>query len=181
LVDVTVERGASAKQDSTKCFKNYEIMEYLIGEKEYFPGIVKIRFEGRDSDNPLAFKFYDENKVIAGKSLKEHLRFAIAYWHTFCGTGEDPFGPGTQNFPWAKGKDDIGRAKKKMDAAFEFFTKIGAPYYCFHDTDLVSEGNSVSEYESNLRTLVEYATQKQDDSGVKLLWGTANVFSFRVT
>jgi xylose isomerase len=152
-------------------------MDYLIGEQEYFPRIGMIRYEGKDSDNPLAFKFYDENRVIAGKSLKDHLRFAIAYWHTICGTGEDPFGPGTQIFPWAKGKDPIERASNKMDAAFEFFTKIGAHYYCFHDTDLVSAGSSVSTYESNLRTMVEYARQKQDESGVKLLWGTANVFS----
>jgi xylose isomerase len=152
-------------------------MDYLIGEQEYFPGIGKIKYEGKDSDNPLAFKFYDENKVLGGKSLKDHLRFAIAYWHTFCGTGEDPFGPGTQNFPWAEGGDPIERAIKKMDAAFEFFTKIGAAYYCFHDTDLISEVDSVSAYESDLRTIVEYARQKQNESGVKLLWGTANAFS----
>jgi xylose isomerase len=152
-------------------------MDYLIGNKENFPGIGRIRYEGRESDNPLAFKFYDENRVVAGKTLKEHLRFAIAYWHTFCGTGEDPFGPGTQVFPWATGKTAIERAKNKMDAAFEFITKIGAPYYCFHDIDIVSEGDSVKEYESNLKTMVEYAGQKQAQSGVKLLWGTANVFS----
>jgi xylose isomerase len=152
-------------------------MDYLVGNKEYFPGIGKIKYEGRDSDHPLAFKFYDENKVIAGKSMKEHLRFAIAYWHTFCGTGEDPFGPGTQIFPWATGDSAIARAKNKMDAAFEFITKIGVPYYCFHDIDVVSEGDSVAEYESNLRTMVDYARNKQADSGVKLLWGTANVFS----
>jgi xylose isomerase len=152
-------------------------MDYIIGDQEYFPGIGKIRYEGKDSDNPLAFKFYNENKIIAGRSLKDHLRFAIAYWHTFCGTGEDPFGPGTQIFPWATGENSMERAKKKMDAAFEFFTKIGAPYYCFHDTDLVSGVDSVSTYESNLRTIADYAKQKQKDSGVKLLWGTANVFS----
>ena len=152
-------------------------MEYLLGDKEYFPGIGKIKFEGRESDNPLAFKFYDENKRIAGKTMKEHLRFAIAYWHTFCGTGEDPFGPGTQIFPWATGSNAIERARNKMDAAFEFFTKIGAPYYCFHDIDVVSEGDSPAEYESNLATLVDYAREKQEASGVKLLWGTANVFS----
>ena len=152
-------------------------MDYLLGKKEYFPGIGKIKFEGRESDNPLAFKFYDENKVVAGKSMKEHMRFAVAYWHTFCGTGEDPFGPGTQLFPWANGSNAIERAQNKMDAAFEFITKIGAPYYCFHDIDVVSEGGSVIEYESNMQTMVEYAKQKQSDSGVKLLWGTANVFS----
>jgi xylose isomerase len=152
-------------------------MDYLLGDKEYFPGIGKIKFEGKDSKNPLAFKYYDENRRVAGKTMKEHMRFAIAYWHTFCGTGEDPFGPGTQLFPWANGHNVIERAKNKMDAAFEFITKIGASYYCFHDTDIVSEGNSVMEYESNMQTMVEYAKQKQAASGVKLLWGTANVFS----
>lgn len=152
-------------------------MDYLTGDKEYFKGIGKIKFEGRDSDNPLAFKFYDENKVIAGKTLKEHLRYAIAYWHTFCGTGEDPFGPGTTVFPWDAGTDPVAKAKQKMDAAFEFFTKIGAPYYCFHDTDLVDEAGSIPQYEKNLHTIVDYAKEKQQASGVKLLWGTANVFS----
>jgi len=120
-------------------------MDYLTGNKEYFKGIGKIKFEGRESDNPLAFKYYDENKVIKGKTLKEHLRFAVAYWHTFCDAGEDPFGPGTKIFPWDEGKDDITRAKNKLDAAFEFFTKLGNPYYCFHDIDMVSEGKSISE------------------------------------
>ncbi|MFZ5941704.1 MAG: xylose isomerase [Bacteroidota bacterium] len=152
-------------------------MDYLTGEKSFFPGIGKIRFEGRDSDNPLAFKYYDENRIIAGKSMKEHMRFAIAYWHTLCGTGEDPFGPGTRNFPWDEGKDELQKGKAKMDAAFEFITKIGAPFYCFHDTDLVKEGDSVAEYEKRMQAMVDYAKQKQSASGVKLLWGTANVFS----
>src|SRR6056297_511246 len=152
-------------------------MDYLTGNKEYFKGIGKIKFEGRESDNPLAFKYYDENKVIKGKTLKEHLRFAVAYWHTFCDAGEDPFGPGTKIFPWDEGKDDITRAKNKLDAAFEFFTKLGNPYYCFHDIDMVSEGKSISEYEKNLQTMVGFAKEKQEASGMKLLWGTANVFS----
>ncbi|MFO7935261.1 MAG: xylose isomerase [Bacteroidales bacterium] len=152
-------------------------MEYLLGKKEYFPGIGKIRYEGRESDNPLAFKFYDEDKVIAGKTMREHFRFAVAYWHTFCETGKDPFGPGTKKFPWDTDKDAIERAKNKMDAAFEFFTKLGTPYFCFHDVDIVDEGQSIQEYESNMSTMVKYAKQKMDSSGVKLLWGTANVFS----
>lgn len=152
-------------------------MDYLTGDKEYFKGIGKIKFEGRESGNPLAFKFYDENKIIAGKSLKEHLRYATAYWHTFCGTGGDPFGPGTKNFLWDEGSDVLVKAKQKMDAAFEFFTKLGTPYYCFHDTDLVDEGNTILEYEKNLQSIVAYAKEKQAASGVKLLWGTANVFS----
>ena len=152
-------------------------MEYLLGKKEYFPGIGKIRYEGRESDNPLAFKFYDEDKVIAGKTMREHFRFAVAYWHTFCETGKDPFGPGTKKFPWDTDQDAIERAKSKMDAAFEFFTKLGTPYFCFHDVDIVDEGQSIQEYESNMSTMVKYAKQKMDSSGVKLLWGTANVFS----
>lgn len=152
-------------------------MDYLLGKKEHFPGIGKIRYEGRDSDNPLAFKFYDENKMVAGKSMKEHMRFAIAYWHTFCGTGGDPFGSATQDFPWDAGDGELEKAKNKMDAAFEFFTKIGAPYYCFHDIDMAPEGDSIEAYESNMAAMVDYARQKQADSGVKLLWGTANVFS----
>ena len=103
-------------------------MSYITGDKEYFKGIGKIAFEGKDSDNPLSFKFYDENKPFAGTTLKEYLRFAICYWHTFCNTGGDPFGPGTKVFPWDSGASAGDRAKNKMDAAFEFITKIGAPY-----------------------------------------------------
>jgi xylose isomerase len=152
-------------------------MNIIKGTKEFFPGIGKIKFEGRDSDNPLAFKWYDENKMIAGKKLKDHVKFAVAYWHSFCNTGGDPFGPGTKRFPWNASGDAVQAAKDKMDAAFEFITKLGVPYYCFHDIDLVDEGDSAAEYERRLQTLVEYAKQKQSASGVKLLWGTANVFS----
>ncbi|MDP4209713.1 MAG: xylose isomerase [Bacteroidota bacterium] len=152
-------------------------MSVLLGNKEYFPGIGKIKFEGKDSKNPLAFRFYDENRVIGGKTMKEHLRFAVAYWHTFCGEGGDPFGPGSVRRPWNTANDTISAAKEKMDAAFEFITKIGAPYYCFHDIDLVNEGASIAEYEKNLQSIVDYAKAKQAASGVKLLWGTANVFS----
>ncbi len=144
---------------------------------EYFKGIGKIAFEGRESDNPLAFKWYDENRMICGKPMKEFMRFAIAYWHTFCGVGGDPFGPGTKEFPWADGADAVSRAKYKMDAAFEFFHKIGAPYYCFHDFDLVEEGDTFSESERRLQAIVAYAKEKQAESGMKLLWGTANLFS----
>ncbi|UJP65061.1 xylose isomerase [Mongoliitalea daihaiensis] len=145
--------------------------------KTYFPTIEKIQFEGRASQNPLAFKFYDENRVIAGKTMKEHFKFAIAYWHTFCATGADPFGPGTMIHPWDSSADAVQRAKDKMDAAFEFFVKIGAPYYCFHDIDLIDEGSSIEEYEERMRIITDYALQKQQETGVKLLWGTANVFS----
>ncbi|MGR3811522.1 xylose isomerase [Jiulongibacter sp. NS-SX5] len=153
-------------------------LNLTLGEKEYFPFVKEpIKFEGRESDNPMAFKFYDENRVVAGKTMRDHLRFAISYWHTFCGTGNDPFGPGTQVFPWDAKKDALAAAHDKMDAAFEFFTKIGAGWWCFHDVDMSPEGSSTAEYESNLRKMVDYAKQKQAASGVKLLWGTANVFS----
>ena len=151
-------------------------MEVLKGNKEYFKGIDQIKFEGPESKNPLAFKWYDQNKVVAGKTMKEHLRFAVAYWHTFCGTGEDPFGPGTQIFPWDGATDKMDAAKERMDAAFEFITKMNIPYYCFHDTDVAGDG-SVFEIEKRLEKLVDVAKAKQDASGVKLLWGTANVFS----
>ncbi|MGE8215458.1 MAG: xylose isomerase, partial [Stenotrophomonas maltophilia] len=107
----------------------------FIGAREYFPGIGRIPFEGRGSDNPLAFKVYDANKVIGGKTLQEHLRFAVCYWHTFCNAGHDPFGPGTRQFPWDAGSA-MATAEAKVDAAFEFFTKLGVPYWCFHDIDL---------------------------------------------
>ncbi|MFD2034790.1 xylose isomerase [Belliella marina] len=145
--------------------------------KTYFPNIDKIKFEGRESKNPFAFKFYDENRVVAGKPMKDHFRFAIAYWHSFCGTGGDPFGPGTIVHPWDANEDAVQRAKDKMDAAFEFFVKIGASYYCFHDVDLIDEGASIEEYEERMKIITDYALQKQKETGVKLLWGTANVFS----
>lgn len=152
-------------------------MKPLIGNKEYFKGIDKIQFEGKESDNPLAFKYYDENKVVAGKTMKDHFKFAVAYWHTLTGTGGDPFGPGTKNFPWATSSDPYQNAKDKMDAAFEFITKLGVPYYCFHDFDLIAEGDTLAESEKRLDAITDYAKEKQAASGVKLLWGTANCFS----
>ena len=152
-------------------------MDYSIGNTEFFPGIPKIGFEGKESRNPLAFKYYDENKAINGKTLKEHLRFAMAYWHTLHGTGGDPFGPGTKTFPWAIKTNPIERAKDRMDAAFEFASKIGIPFYCFHDFDLVDEGNSIRESEERLKIIIDYARHRQKESGIKLLWGTANLFS----
>ncbi len=152
-------------------------MKVVKGSKEYFKGIRAIKYEGKDSDNPFAFKFYNPTKKIGKKTMSEHMRFAIAYWHTFCGTGGDPFGPGTKNFPWNTTTDPVQRAKDKMDAAFEFITKIGAPFYCFHDYDLVDEAPTLKESEKRLRAIVDYAKEKQKASGVKLLWGTANLFS----
>lgn len=152
-------------------------MKVITGNKPYFKGIGRIKFEGKDSDNPIAFRYYNPRQRVGKKTMEEHFRFAIAYWHTFCGTGGDPFGPGTKNFPWSTATDPVQRAKDKMDAAFEFITKIGAPFYCFHDYDLVEEGATLRESEKRLRTIVDYAKEKQKASGVKLLWGTANLFS----
>jgi xylose isomerase len=147
-----------------------------MGSKEYFTGISGIKFEGVREANPLAFQFYDENKSIGGKSLKDHLRFAMAYWHTLGGSGSDPFGPTTKEFAWDKGGDPETRAKAKMDAAFELMAKIGIPYYCFHDFDLIQEGDSIPESERRLGIMIDYAKAKQKETGIKLLWGTANVF-----
>ncbi len=152
-------------------------MDVLTGNTEFFKGIGKIQYEGPQSDNPLAYRWYDENKVVGGKTLKDHLRFAVAYWHTFVNEGSDPFGPGTHVFQWNQKGDAVERAKDKMDAAFEFITKLGVPYYCFHDVDVVDYTNDVADNERRLQALVDYAKQKQAQSGVKLLWGTANVFS----
>ncbi|PWK79113.1 xylose isomerase [Mucilaginibacter oryzae] len=151
----------------------------VTGEKEFFKGIGQIKFEGLESDNPLAFRWYDADRVVAGKTMKDHLRFACAYWHSFCGTGADPFGGATHVFPWDEKADAVERAKDKMDAAFEFITKMNMPYYCFHDVDVVDYGNDVVENERRLQALVDYAKQKQAESGVKLLWGTANLFSHK--
>lgn len=144
--------------------------------KEYFPNIGKIPFEGPDSKNPMAFHYYDANKVILGKPMKDWLRFAMAWWHTLCADGTDQFGPGTKTFPWNDAPDALTAAKQKADAGFEFMQKLGIEYFCFHDVDLISEGANVAEYESNLKAIVEYIKQKQAETGIKLLWSTANVF-----
>jgi xylose isomerase len=154
-------------------------MSVTLGNMEFFKNISPIKFEGRDTDNPLAFRWYDENKVLAGKKMKDHLRFACAYWHSFCGSGADPFGEPTHLFSWNEKADAVERAKEKMDAAFEFMTKMGLPYYCFHDVDVVDYTTDVHENDKRLQALVEYAKEKQKTSGVKLLWGTANLFSHR--
>jgi xylose isomerase len=154
-------------------------MAVVTGNKEFFKAIGPIKYEGAQSDNPLAYRWYDENKVVAGKTMKEHLRFAVAYWHSFCGSGADPFGEPTHLFPWDEKKDAVERAKDKADAAFEFITKLGLPYYCFHDVDAVDYTNDVNENDKRLQAITEYLGQKQKASGVKLLWGTANLFSNR--
>ncbi|MCY3940326.1 MAG: xylose isomerase [Gammaproteobacteria bacterium] len=149
----------------------------FIGDREYFPGIARIQYEGPASDNPLAFKTYDPSRLVGGKTMEEHLRFAVCYWHTFCATGGDPFGPGTQIHPWAEKGDPMDRSRERVDAAFEFFTKLNVPFWCFHDFDLAFEGAGVADSEKNLEQMVGLARERQDATGMKLLWGTANVFS----
>ncbi|HMR93469.1 MAG TPA: xylose isomerase [Chitinophagaceae bacterium] len=154
-------------------------MATTTGDKEYFKGIPAIKYEGPHTDNPLAYRWYDDTKVVAGKPMKEWLRFAVAYWHSFCGSGADPFGEPTHIFPWNQKADALDRAKDKADAAFEFITKLGLPYYCFHDVDVIDHTNDIKDNEKRLQAITAYLKQKQQDSGVKLLWGTANLFSNR--
>lgn len=154
-------------------------MSVVLGSKEFFKGIEKIKYEGTSSHNPLAFRWYNENQVVAGKTMKDHFRFACAYWHSFCGSGADPFGEPTHLFEWDTKSDPIERAKDKADAAFEFMTKLGVPYYCFHDVDAVEYTNDVHENERRLQAITAYLKEKQAASGIKLLWGTANLFSSR--
>ncbi len=154
-------------------------MKVVTGQKEFFKGIDQIKYEGTGSDNPLSYRWYDETKVVAGKTMKEYLRFACAYWHSFVGSGADPFGEATHLFPWNEKADAVERAKDKADAAFEFITKLGLPYYCFHDVDAVDYTNDVNENDRRLQAITAYLGEKQKESGVKLLWGTANLFSSR--
>ena len=148
----------------------------FIGTREFFPGIGRIPFEGPRSDNPLAFKVYEADRKVGGKTMAEHLRFAVCYWHTFTNAGHDPFGPGTRRFPWESGAP-MATAEARVDAAFEFISKLGVPYYCFHDIDLAPDAEDIGQYERNLRQMVALAKERQKASGVKLLWGTANLFS----
>ena len=136
-------------------------MLYTIKQQEFFKGIDKIKFEGPESDNPLAYRWYDENKIVAGKTLKSWLRFACAYWHSFCGSGADPFGDATHLFPWSIKIDAVERAKDKADAAFEFISKLGLPYYCFHDTDIVDHTDDVIENEKRMAAMTDYLSEKQ--------------------
>ena len=144
--------------------------------KEYFPEIGKIAYEGPESKNPMAFHYYDAERVVAGKKMKDWMRFAMAWWHTLCAEGADQFGGGTKHFPWNEGANAVEIAKHKADAGFEIMQKLGFPYFCFHDVDLVSEGANVEEYEANLKAITDYLKQKMDETGIKLLWSTANVF-----
>jgi xylose isomerase len=152
-------------------------MKVLTGDQQFFKSIKKVKYEGKDSDNPIAFKHYNPQLKVGKKTMQDHLRFAVAYWHTFCGTGADPFGVPTKDFPWLRSSNPLQRAREKMDAAFEFISKIDIPFYCFHDYDIVDEASTLKESEKRLYQIVDYAKQKQKESGVKLLWGTANLFS----
>jgi xylose isomerase len=143
----------------------------------HFPNVSKIRFEGPDSTNPLAFRHYNENEIVEGKSMKEHLRFAVCYWHTFRGMGGDPFGPGCAVRPWEDGSNTHRMDLARVDVAFEFMSKLGAPYYCFHDRDISGEGDDLRETNQLLDKVVAKLKTKQQETGIKLLWGTANLFS----
>ena len=148
-------------------------------KKEFFPEIPVIKFEGTESKNPLAFRYYDANRVVMGKKMSEWMKFAMCWWHTLCAEGGDQFGPGTKTFPWNASSDPVQAAKDKADAGFEIMQKLGIGYYCFHDVDLVAEAPDVETYEKNLKEIVAYLKQKQAETGIKLLWGTANVFSHK--
>lgn len=147
-----------------------------MARKEFFPQIGKIRFEGKESKNPLAFRYYDADKVVMGRKMSDWFRFSMAYWHTLCAEGGDQFGGGTKSFPWNEGATAEERMRNKLDAGFEFMQKCGIEYYCFHDVDVIEPGATVEQYEANMKLFVEYARQRQAETGIKLLWGTANVF-----
>ena len=145
--------------------------------KEYFPEIGKIKYEGPSSYNPMAYRYYDADRVVLGKKMKDWLRFAMAWWHTLCAEGADQFGGGTKTFPWNASSDAVERAKAKADAGFEIMEKLGIEYFCFHDVDLVDEGSTIEEYEARMHAIVSYLKEKMAATGIKNLWGTANVFS----
>ena len=150
-----------------------------MATKEYFPEIGKIKFEGKESKNPLAFHYYDPEKVVAGKKMKDWLKFAMAWWHTLCAEGSDQFGGGTKTFPWNDSDNPVERAKHKVDAGFEIMAKLGIEYFCFHDVDLVDEADTIEKYESNLKEVVAYVKSKMAGTDIKNLWGTANVFGHK--
>ncbi len=144
--------------------------------KEYFPQIGKIPFEGTESKNVMAFHYYDPERVVMGKKMKDWLRFSMAWWHTLCGASGDQFGGQTRSYEWDKADDAVQRAKDKMDAGFEIMQKLGIEFFCFHDVDLVEEGDTIEEYEARMKAITDYAQEKMAETGIKLLWGTANVF-----
>jgi xylose isomerase len=144
--------------------------------KEFFPGVSSIKFEGKESKNPMAFHYYDAKKVVYGKTMEDWFKFCMAWWHTLGAEGGDPFGGPTKKFPWNSDATVLDAAKAKMDAGFEFMQKVGINYYCFHDVDLIQDTDSIEKYEANMKAIVAYAKQKQAETGIKLMWGTANVF-----
>lgn len=150
-----------------------------MATKEFFPEIGKIIFEGKESKNPFAFHYYNPERVVRGRKMKDWFKFAMAWWHTLCAEGSDQFGPGTKTFPWNEGATALERAKNKADAGFEIMQKLGIEYYCFHDVDLIDDSDDIDEYESNLKAIVAYLKEKQAATGIKLLWGTANVFGHK--
>ena len=152
-------------------------MEVIKGKQEYFKGINQIKFEGESSENPLSYRYYDKNRIVLGKPMKDHFKFAVAYWHSFGNLGNDPFGIGTKNFPWLNSRDAYQRAYDKMDAAFEFISKLNLNYFCFHDFDLIDEGDSLTESTNRLEKITDYCNLKINESKIKPLWGTANLFS----
>jgi len=147
-----------------------------MANKEFFPEIGKIKFEGKESKNPLAYRYYDAEKVVMGKKMKDWFKFAMAWWHTLCAEGSDQFGGTTKSFPWNQAACPMEAAKAKVDAGFEFMTKMGIEYFCFHDVDLVAEADTVEEYEARMKEIVAYVKEKMAETGIKNLWGTANVF-----
>jgi len=150
-----------------------------MANKEFFPGIEKIKYEGKGSKNPMAYHYYDANKVIMGKPMKDWLKFAMAWWHTLGAQGTDQFGGDTKAFPWNENADPMAVAKAKVDAGFEIMQKLGIEYFCFHDVDLCKEADTIEEYESNMKEIVAYLKLKMSDTGIKLLWGTANIFGHK--
>ena len=147
-----------------------------MATKEYFPGIGKIKFEGKDSKNPLAYRYYDAEKVVLGKKMKDWFKFAMAWWHTLCAEGGDQFGGGTKKFPWNTATDPVQAAKDKADAGFEIMQKLGIEYFCFHDTDLIGDLGEIDDYEKRMHEITAYIKGLMDETGIKNLWGTANVF-----
>ncbi|HBI57685.1 MAG TPA: xylose isomerase, partial [Porphyromonadaceae bacterium] len=144
--------------------------------KEYFPTIGKIKFEGKDSKNPMAYRYYDAEKIVLGKPMKEWLKFAMAWWHTLCAEGGDQFGTGTKKFPWNDAPDAMTAAKQRADAGFEIMQKLGIEYFCFHDTDLIGDLTDIADYEKRMQEITAYLKELMDKTGIKNLWGTANVF-----
>lgn len=147
-----------------------------MAKKEYFPNISKIKFEGTESYNPMAYRYYDAERVVLGKPMKEWLKFAMAWWHTLCAEGGDQFGGGTKKFPWNEGPDAMTVAKQKADAGFEIMQKLGIEYFCFHDTDLIGDLTDIADYEGRMKEITAYLKEKMAETGIRNLWGTANVF-----